>query len=83
MTDRKKYETFSVEGNSTFGDATTTDTTYQLTALSNRVATTLTVTAFDAAGNSRISNAAVVLPFSLAVTINELAWAGTKASAQD
>ena len=57
------------------GDATTTDTTYQLTALSNRVATTLTVTAFDAAGNSRISNAAVVLPFSLAVTINELAWA--------
>ena len=65
------------------GDATTTDTTYQLTALSNRVETAVTVTAFDATGNSTISNEAVVLPFTLAVTINELTWAGTKASAED
>ena len=63
--------------------SSTTATSQVIDTVSDRVQTTFYVNAYDALGNSVRSNAAVVLPFALAVTLNEIAWAGTGASAED
>jgi len=63
--------------------ASTTATSQQIDSVGDRVETIFYVNAYDSLGNSVRSNAAVVLPFNLAVTINEIAWSGTGASADD
>ena len=74
---------YSVGEVASLSAASTTATNQEIDTLGDRVETTFYVNAYDALGWSVRSNAAVVLPFNLAVTINEVAWAGTATSSED
>ena len=74
---------YSVGEVASLSAASTTATSQEIDTLGDRVETTFYVNAYDALGWSVRSNAAVVLPFNLAVTINEVAWAGTATSSED
>lgn len=63
--------------------SSTTATSQEMDSLSDRVEETLYINAYDALGNSVLSNAAIVLPFNLAVTINEIAWSGVGTFPED
>lgn len=63
-------------------DATTTDTTLLVT-LSDMATTTFALVAHDAAGNSATSSELSVAVFTRPLVINEVAWSGTAANAED
>ncbi len=74
---------YSVGEAAGLGVSSTTATSQQIDSVGDRVETTFYINAYDALGNSVLSNAAVVLPFGLAVTINEIAWSGVGTFPED
>lgn len=62
--------------------ANTTSNTASI-SLTNNASSTLKVAAYDAAGNGATSTAVIAFPYTRPVVINEVAWMGTAASADD